>query len=369
MSQTPKQYGIRHFRAGDRGQLLALHDEVFGHGWGPEWFEWKYERNPYVDHVSIIVATRDDRIVGCRAFFALEMRVGDVTRVGLQPCDTMVHPDHRRQGLFSRMNERALEYYADRRPDFFFNFPNEHSKRGNLKHGWQEVRTVPMYYRLHNPAPLVERWIETGRSKAVATEYVDVTEAVSAIATVLARSASQSERWLANSSAGDVRIERYETPPDELLASVHDRRSDSIHANRSAEFYRWRLDNPLYEYGTYVARRDGTAVAALVVSCVDGCVRIVEVEPREFDVSRTAIEHLLRSVVAEYSDRSYVTAFGIGVPNPVRNRFYPDTRLPLSLFANPTSRTLLARDIGDATVVEESSPSDWRFTRLDLDTT
>ncbi|RQG90962.1 GNAT family N-acetyltransferase [Natrarchaeobius chitinivorans] len=367
-AQKPKKCQIRHFRSGDRDQLIRLHDTVFGHNWGHDWFEWKFENNPYVDHVPVIVATRDDQIVGCRAFFALEMRVGATTRIGLQPCDTMVHPDHRRQGLFSRMNELALEYYADRRPDFFFNFPNEHSKRGNLKHGWKVVGTVPMYYRLHDPVALAEKRVESDRSKELVHAYSDLQRAASAIADEFTSPPSLSERWSLDTDLEGVRIERYETPPCSLLASI-ERESAGIHANRSPEFYRWRLANPEHDYVTYMAKRDGDALAAVVVSCVDDCVRLIELVPREFSARENEIDRLVRTVISEYSNRSYFTAFGIGVPNPVRNRFFPDTRVPLSLFVKSTARTLLARDIGDATVVEDSSPAEWGLTRLDLDTT
>ncbi|MFP8954498.1 GNAT family N-acetyltransferase [Natrialbaceae archaeon A-arb3/5] len=362
-NRPPERYQIRHFRPGDQEQIVSLHDSVFGREWGHDWFEWKFKRNPYVDHVPIIVSTRGDQIVGCRAFFALEMQINGTTQTALQPCDTMVHPDHRRQGLFSRMNELALEYYADRSPAFFFNFPNENSKRGNLKHGWQEVRTVPMYYRVHDPIPLLKTWIDGDGSGKIDSDERSGADA-SIVANVLSSAETSSER-----ESDGVRVERYETPPHALLASIGEQESTTgIRANRSAEFYRWRLDNPASEYAAYVATRDGTALAALLVSVAEDCVQIVDILSRNDSARQGVVGDLVSGVIGAHSDRNYFTAFGESLPNPLRRGFYPDTRFPLSTIIRPTTRTLLARDIGDSTLIENSSPADWQLTQLDLDT-
>ena len=194
-----------------------MHREIFDRNWGRDWFRWKFERNPYVDHVPIVVAARNGRIVGCRAFFALEMRLRDATRIALQPCDTMVHPDHRRRGLFSRMNELALEYYADRRPAFFFNFPNERSAPGNRKHGWREVGTVPMYYRLQDPTRFLETRIEGDGWRTAPGLRAALETAGSALERVPSSPADIPGVRALESDPDDVSIERPETPPHALL--------------------------------------------------------------------------------------------------------------------------------------------------------
>ncbi|WP_254861875.1 GNAT family N-acetyltransferase [Halovivax gelatinilyticus] len=428
-TRAPDAYRIRHFRERDTDPLLSLHASVFDREWGRAWFRWKFVDNPYVDHVPILVATRDGEIVGCRAFFALELRIDGETRLAFQPCDTMVHPDHRRRGLFSRMNERALEYYAERSPALCFNFPNQYSKPGNLKHGWREIGTVPMYYRLQDPAALADAigvrdstreepagegetgsrddgsgaaTSDGGRADGgVATtdeRSVDDGAATSGGAaptrderTTLnptslgARAASEVKRTLSGAlsgalarsdeltatwnGAGSMVVERHETPPYELLEFIYRQNvPDAIHANRTSEFYRWRLSNPSPEYVTYVGRVDGEAVAAVVISPVGDDLRIVESLPRAFDDRREELATLVRTVLCEYGDRSYASAFGETIPSALRHRFYPDTRLPLSAVIRPTTRTLLARGLDSELDVEARPIDDWRFTRLDLDT-
>lgn len=147
-------YEIRFVEPGDRNAYLDLYQAVLDQPKSAEWFEWKYEHNPYVDHVPIVIARAGDEIVGARSFFALEMRVDGDPRVDLEPCDTMVRTDYRRRGLFTRMTELAIDRYEGRYP-LFFNFPNRDTLSGNLDLGWKVVSDRPHYYRIESPAALV----------------------------------------------------------------------------------------------------------------------------------------------------------------------------------------------------------------------
>lgn len=363
---------IRRFEPGDRTAFLSLYETVFGRDRRTDWFRWKYRENPYVDHVPIVVAERDDELVGCRSLFAQEMRGDGAVQTAFQPCDTMVHPDHRRQGLFGRMNERTLERYDDDGPSFFFNFPNEASMQGNLDHGWREIGTVPLYYRFQDPIRALEQWTGGAGTGSDSAERVRESRAAAALSKSVTGAITGShragDRLLAPDA--DVRLERYETPPSKTLEWIY-RRSipDQLHTNRTEAFYRWRFANPNQTYTAYVARRAGTPVAALVVSEVDDHVRIVDTLPRAVDSEQAALNRLLVAVLSEYKNHSFVTAFGETLPTPVRYRFYPDTRPPLSTVVRPSARTLLARDLDADSTVENSSTADWTFSRLDLDTT
>ncbi|WP_254525247.1 GNAT family N-acetyltransferase [Natrinema caseinilyticum] len=382
--RTASQYTVRAFEPSDRATFLSMFETVFGHDRSPGWFRWKFRENPYVDHVPIIVATADGDPIGFRSFFAQEMSLGGIVRTAFQPCDTMVHPDHRERGVFARLNERAIERYTAGPPSFFFNFPNENSLPGNLASGWQEIGTVPAYYRPQNPVDALEERIVEPPAAATdgrTDEAGPITDArptdhgrpSNGLAEVLEGTITRAHR------AGDRLfvdfddergVEYYGTPPTETLATIY-RRSipDGIHTNRTADFYRWRFANPAHSYLTYVARRDGDPVAALVLSTGADRARIVETLPRTIEPERVALNRLLVAAIDDFADRRYLTAFGETMPTPLRFRFYPDTRLPLSALVRPSSRTLLARDLGDGLDLESSPIDGWTLSRLDLDTT
>ncbi|WP_436346755.1 GNAT family N-acetyltransferase [Natronorubrum sp. FCH18a] len=392
---TRSSYTIRSFESSDRDALLSLYETVFDKDRSADWFRWKYTANPYVDHVPIVVAETDGELVGCRAFFALEMRIGDDEPIAFQPCDTMVHPAHQGQGLFSRMNEYALERYADGPPLFCFNFPNEEAKPGNLNHGWKEIGTVPTYYRPQDPVESVRKVTDDGEDDTVASDdgpsgrvYRDLPyeddgsdlprddddsageDGVAAVLSDVVTGSQLAGDQLVTQASSEIAVIRFETPPADVLETVY-RRSlpDGIHTNRTAEFYRWRLENPARSYTTYVATRDGeTPIAALICSRVDDHLRIVETLPRAIASAQETINQLLAAALTDCPNQNYVTAFGETLPTPIRYRFYPDTRFPLSTMARPTARTLLARDLGRETGFGETIQDDWTLSGLDVDT-
>lgn len=360
-------YEIRPYRPRDREAYLDLYETVLGAARDPAWFEWKYgAENPYVDEPAIFVAYRDDDLVGARSFFALRMAVGDETRLALQPSDAMVHPDHRRQGLFSRMTTDALSRYADRGPAFCFNFPNPNSLPGNLKLGWEVVGDLTTHYRVHDPAAL--------------------TDAVpSPLASALRAAATTFYRFRTPTATdAELSVGRRETDP-ETLAGLYRRtgvggaraggRTGGIHALRDETFYGWRLAAPARSYETYVADRGGEPTAALVVARYGGAgattVRILDaLAVDEPDAEDDAYAALLGSIIEDHSDATLVAVRG-GLPDAVLRRFgfLSDTSLPLSPVSSTT--TMVARPIGDAGWVLDGrdlrDPDSWRLTFAELD--
>lgn len=412
-SSTLSGYAIDWFREHDRESFLDLYATVFDRQRTAEWFRWKYEANPYVDHVPIAVARRQPSgtVVGCRAYFPLEVSVDDETHLAFQPCDTMVHPDHRRRGLFTAMNRWGLQRYDDDGPAFFFNFPNAQAKPGNERLGWRPVGPVPMYYRVQNPVAVLARWlravdstvdsrvpitaVSTGSTGSADTnadseptdrsttgESTGPTDAFARGLTSAVTTGHQlGDRLLARRSLRDadvdVNVERYDLAPVGTLETLARRsRLDGFRVHRSSTFYRWRLDNPLHEYVTVLARRadTGLPIAAMIVSPQDDHVRLVDALPRGVDANDPAVpalEHLLLAVLEAYREKPFLTAFGDVLPDPLRYRFLPDTRVPLEPILRPTTRTLYARGLDDEVSrrLASSTVDDWHLSRLDLDTT
>lgn len=338
------EYGVRRFRPDDVDEFLALHRETFGTDRGREWFAWKYEENPYVYHVPIFVAERAGALVGARPFFALELSVNGGRHLALQPCDTMVHPDHRRRGLFTRMNEAAVEQYRDRDVSFLFNFPDGSSGASYLQQGWRRVADQPTYYRVQDPAGLQESssaWASLG-ARAL-TPLVDCYNRLSS-------------RRLA--APDGVTVERHDDVPSATLAGIeYDRRKKGIHVHRDVRFYDWRFRNPARDYAAYVATRDGEPIAGVVVATsTDGTVAtLTDVTPLPDGDDHGGLEALLDRVVREYADADVVAAPPV-LPDELASRagFRRDDRWPLSAVASRT--THLVRELSGG----------WRVDGLDV---
>lgn len=323
-------YTIRLFEPSDRDAFVDLYDATFGEG-SDEWFQWKYVENPATEHVPIVVATHRGTVVGARPSVPFRMRVGDRTVSALRFGDTMVHPDHRRQGLFTRMSRRAMTYYGALEPEFAFNHPNEYSLPGYRTLGGRVVGRHPVAYRIQNPASLVDGRLDGPAALGAA------------MATPLARAYLDGRDRLAAGRETDVSVERYETIPAETFTSLAEEEPvDGIHAERSADFYDWRFRNPQWEYHAYVARRDGP-IAGIVAGTrrTSGTLvtTITEAVPLAGNEARTATFATLLDRVIEDSAESDLLAYnGRAIPETVLRSagFHRDTMTPLSRVARPT---------------------------------
>lgn len=116
-------------------------------------FRWKHLENPFGPS-PIWVATEPspsgtgDSIVGVRAMMRWELSsAGGERRTLTRAVDTATLPSHQGRGIFSRLTMTAVKELTDQGDDAVFNTPNDKSRPGYLKMGWQTVGRVPVVVR------------------------------------------------------------------------------------------------------------------------------------------------------------------------------------------------------------------------------
>jgi len=319
-------YDIRWFREADREGFMDLHRETFPDG-SEAWFQWKFLDNPYLPETPIVVTEHDGDIVGARPNMAFQMRAGDTYHTALQSCDTMVHEDHRRQGLFSRMSERLFADYADGEPAFTFNNPNPLTTGGLRKLGCEIAGEHTTYYRVQNPAA-----------------YASVDSRLAETAAARAADAYLTARTVSFDPPPEVSVTRHTDVPAGTLASLYRRRPPTeIHALRDEQFFRYRFGNPNWAYTAYTASLGDRPVAGLVAGTGEKAAHtvtnVVDVVPLVGGEERDrALPALLDRVVADHADADVVAVRGESVPHDLLTAlgFHSDQRLPLAPVATPT---------------------------------
>lgn len=359
------EYSIRQFRPADVDDLFDLFATVFGDpDRGREWFAWKYRANPSVDHVPILVAESDDNLVGARPFFAMWMTVGGHHCLALQPCDTMVHPDHRREGLFTRMTERAIERYERGEPAFFFNFPNDQSGPGYRKLGWQPTGTLARCYRFQNLAPVLPSAGSSSRQLA------------GSVTTPLVTGYNKLRDLTAPSPPADE-VRREEGVPAATLAAIASRtRHERIHAVRDEQFYDWRFDNPNVEYTTYLAEDRSDPVGLIAGRPADEsgpgptATRIVDVVPLDSHERPEQLASLLDRVLTDHADSDLVIAPAAVFPSKVlRHRgFQSEEELPLSYVRDGRQQVVRELDGWELNGFDIRDEENWTATFAEMDT-
>ncbi|NLK49361.1 MAG: GNAT family N-acetyltransferase [Candidatus Cloacimonetes bacterium] len=128
-----------------RNSLLQLFKEMFGFAdlkQAEQKFVWRYEDNYCLQAHNVYIAVIGDKVVGFRGFAAQRFLFADKPRVVLTPSDAVVHPDFRRQGIFNKLTEYAMQVLSEKYDELdlsvYLNLSsNKKSAPGNLKLGWQ----------------------------------------------------------------------------------------------------------------------------------------------------------------------------------------------------------------------------------------
>jgi len=230
---------IRPFVAADEPAVLRLLEASLG--WVPDeqyarFFAWKHVENPYGASPAWVATDYGD-VVGFRTYLRWEfVRAGRVLRA-VRAVDTATHPEYQGRGIFSALTLHSLAALRDDGTAFVFNTPNERSRPGYLKLGWQPLLRLPVVARPRSPLAL-------GR---------------------LARARTPADKWSTPSGAGVAATDVFTDHAglEELLESLP---ADGLRTHRSVAYLTWRYGFPPLGYRAVTAPagvRDGLVVFRL----------------------------------------------------------------------------------------------------------
>jgi GNAT superfamily N-acetyltransferase len=286
---------IREYHDDDESAVLALLQASLG--WVPDdqytsFFAWKHRKNPF-GRSPAWVAVDGERIVGFRIFLRWEFERGGHYVRAVRAVDTATHPDYQGRGIFSRLTLHAIEALRAEGVGFIFNTPNDQSRPGYLKMGWQLVERLPVLARPRSLPALL----------------------------AVARARVPADKWSLPCSAGVSAPEAFgDHDGVDALLRVREP-AENLRTHKTAAFLSWRygfaplayralLTGPRLEDGVVIfrLRRRGAAVEAAV------CDALLP------DANRPRLARALRRVVRE-SGADY--AVRIGGANTARAGFFP----------------------------------------------
>jgi hypothetical protein len=221
---------------------------------------------------------------------------GGIARA-VRAVDTATHPDYQGRGIFKLLTLRALDELADEGVAFVFNTPNDQSRPGYLKMGWELVDRLPVLARPRTPLSLLR------------------------LATARVPADKWSQPTAAGEPAGDALADREAVA--KLLASQPG--WDGLRTNRTPAHLAWRYGFGALSYRAVVSahgiddgfvvfrlrRRGGAVEAALVDALVPG---------GDAAHARALWTRALRESRADYGARLAGDGYGRGRYLPVPNQ-------------------------------------------------
>jgi len=337
---------VRRYRHSDRETYLNLAERVGDDAVPPEErFEWAYEENPYLDHVPLFLAERGGDLVAAAGLWPLRVRLGDVTRIAVQPCEAVVDPDYRDRGLPALLVGEAVDACRDADPALCVDFAEA---PGSAVSDRTEVGRLSTYYRVSDPGALL-----------------DLNEPLARIGRAAARGYAAACDRIAPST-DPLSVDRYESVPPETFAQLYRRQVPAaIHAYRDEAFYRWRFRNPAWNYEAYVVRRDGEPVAGAVVASRrprEGggrIARVVDRVPLALD-DPDAEASLLDAIVSARSDADAIAVHQDAFSHRTLSRFgfQRDDAVPVASIGSPTAFGVRSLRADGAAPIEGYDPTD-----------
>lgn len=295
-------------------------------------FLWKY---PAVsDLANAFVALDGNRVVGFRGFFIQDYikdgRIFPVAVLG----DAAVHPHYQRQGIFSNLTKKAIEYYSKSSVNYILALSsNTKSSPGYLKMGWK---------------PFLHKEYRIG---------------VSMLNMCLGRSTKQSTVKLQGCEIEIVdfsNIDVWARELDAFCQSIDGKHGISL--RRNYHYWTWRFANPDWNVAFAIMRRNGkiNGVIAFLSEVRRGIkvIRILDAvveNPSLFPVLYKGLKKMTHAWC-------YFILAATSIPNGILKKIFPFSRCSKT---NTPADFYLIKTLDDASFDEADKSIELNYSNID----
>jgi len=135
---------IRQAKKEDKPAIVELLKESLGESLlkkSTSIWDYKHVANPFGESY-VLLAEEDGELIGVRAFMSWKWQMGNQVWQAYRAVDTATHPNHQGKGIFKKLTLQALADVGKNEACFIFNTPNEKSRPGYLKMGWESLGKI-----------------------------------------------------------------------------------------------------------------------------------------------------------------------------------------------------------------------------------
>jgi len=133
----------------EKNQILKIIQKVFPNSEfaTSEYFDWQYRDGPY-GPVKILLAKDDDEnIIGIEPILPMKLIIDGKGVVSSLSCNSIVDPNFRNQGIFSKLVSNILELVKASEISSIYGIPNTKSRKIFIKNGFTQICELPLLVR------------------------------------------------------------------------------------------------------------------------------------------------------------------------------------------------------------------------------
>lgn len=137
---------IKSYKIGDEHQILSLFEKSFNKEMSLEYWNWRFNSNPFSNEKFIELMWDNGKLIGHYAISPIQMKInGEVKNTALS-MTTMTHPDYGGQGVFSKLAQSLYNKLKNEHNyTMVWGFPNSNSHFGfNKNLGWRDIAIQSM---------------------------------------------------------------------------------------------------------------------------------------------------------------------------------------------------------------------------------
>ena len=206
------------------------------------YFEWKYERNPYVDTPHIYLVLYEGQVVGMRGMFGARWQIGNPRKTFLGLCagDLVIAPEHRNRGLFTKIMINTLKDLADKNYHYIFSLSSGPVTRlSSLATGWRSIGNLEAF-----------GWKPRHRNISRRLRKYMTELSLPPLAKAHDPFYFLDKNTLRRQGRISPHVSIAKTPRPEVMAELVERigYDGRIRHVRDKEYFSWRFNNPLSSY-------------------------------------------------------------------------------------------------------------------------
>ncbi|MFB0561240.1 MAG: GNAT family N-acetyltransferase [Candidatus Lokiarchaeia archaeon] len=261
MSSRKRHWNLRLFKLSDEAEVMDLFRICFVDTEAKEklkfdYWTWENKQNP--DGHMIVVAEHAERLVGYFGTIFRRLKLGDKIVKAALSIDHMVHPQYRRQGMYSSADKLRHDSVEENGATIFMGFPNAQSRRAHPKEGHQEIFTIPTMAKIINFTPVFQAFLRNNSLSWIIGPFM--TKFVSIF--------FRGQRTRIPKNLSINRVSRFDSRFDKLWASAS--KNLRIAGVRDSRRLNWRfIGVPHREYVTLAASVNGELQAYVVLRIVE----------------------------------------------------------------------------------------------------